>query len=100
MWSPYAALPIEFDQSNEIRKIVSAIEGMLCYIIDWRNLNTGEMVHILSLLSYVSGSSFKPLSMLRIRRVLAQWLLGEKDKNRRKSKRCTGCKKDIEDGAQ
>jgi hypothetical protein len=73
---------------------------MLCYTIDWRNLNTGETVHILSLLSYISGSSFKPLSMLRKRRVLAQWLSGEKDKDIRKSERGTGCKKDIEDGAQ
>jgi hypothetical protein len=100
MGSHYAILPIEFNQSNKIRKIVSAIEGMLCCIIDWRNLNTGEMIHILSLLSYVSGSSFKLLSMLRIRRILAQWLSGEKDKNIRKSERCTGCKKDVEDGAQ
>jgi hypothetical protein len=73
---------------------------MLCYIIDWRSLNIGETVHMLSLISYVSGSSFKSLSMLCIRRVLAQWLPGEKDKNIKKSERCTGCKKDIKDGAQ
>jgi hypothetical protein len=38
--------------------------------------------------------------MLRIRRVLAQWLSGEKDKNIKKSECCTGCRKDIEDRAQ
>ena len=39
-------------------------------------------------------------SHLRVRRVLAQWLSGEKDKNIRKSECRTGCRKDIEDRPQ
>jgi hypothetical protein len=74
MWSHHAILPIEFDSED----CVCYLEGMLCYTIDWRNVNTGETVYMLSRLSYISGSAFKPLSMLRKRHVLAQWLSGEK----------------------